>query len=179
MRSDVGSTLGAFADDGADLILTILVHPDRVGGRGDAARSHDLDTMRPSAELLACCLETFIDTVRDHGDGVEVAARAVAVIVPALAHLAQIAVAACHRQDFARIEEPRRPKQPVLDCAPQAPVATAAISYCREARSEEHTSELQSLMRISYAVFCLKKKINNQSTNKQVIITKIQLNYKE
>src|SRR3546814_15024081 len=33
-------------------------------------------------------------------------------------------------------------------------------------RSEEHTSELQSLMRISYAVFCLKKKKNNkQSTN--------------
>src|SRR3546814_1634470 len=29
-------------------------------------------------------------------------------------------------------------------------------------RSEEHTSELQSLMRISYAVFCLKKKITNQ-----------------
>src|SRR3546814_10237232 len=28
-------------------------------------------------------------------------------------------------------------------------------------RSEEHTSELQSLMRISYAVFCLKNKINN------------------
>src|SRR3546814_6835220 len=28
-------------------------------------------------------------------------------------------------------------------------------------RSEEHTSELQSLMRISYAVFCLKKKINH------------------
>src|SRR3546814_1683197 len=31
-------------------------------------------------------------------------------------------------------------------------------------RSEEHTSELQSLMRISYAVFCLKKKQNNQHT---------------
>src|SRR3546814_1161545 len=30
-------------------------------------------------------------------------------------------------------------------------------------RSEEHTSELQSLMRISYAVFCLKKKMNNSS----------------
>src|SRR3546814_8854822 len=29
-------------------------------------------------------------------------------------------------------------------------------------RSEEHTSELQSLMRISYAVFCLKKKIKQQ-----------------
>src|SRR3546814_3657981 len=31
-----------------------------------------------------------------------------------------------------------------------------------ETRSEEHTSELQSLMRISYAVFCLKKKNNTQ-----------------
>src|SRR3546814_2500096 len=31
-----------------------------------------------------------------------------------------------------------------------------------KARSEEHTSELQSLMRISYAVFCLKKKNTNQ-----------------
>src|SRR3546814_4737222 len=33
---------------------------------------------------------------------------------------------------------------------------------CRARRSEEHTSELQSLMRISYAVFCLKKKKNNK-----------------
>src|SRR3546814_6198990 len=33
-------------------------------------------------------------------------------------------------------------------------------------RSEEHTSELQSLMRISYAVFCLKKKIQKTPTNK-------------
>src|SRR3546814_3630390 len=31
-------------------------------------------------------------------------------------------------------------------------------------RSEEHTSELQSLMRISYAVFCLKKKISQNAT---------------
>src|SRR3546814_11841953 len=31
----------------------------------------------------------------------------------------------------------------------------------RKTRSEEHTSELQSLMRISYAVFCLQKKKNN------------------
>src|SRR3546814_6763891 len=33
-----------------------------------------------------------------------------------------------------------------------------------EARSEEHTSELQSLMRISYAVFCLKKKKSRKNT---------------
>src|SRR3546814_19129863 len=34
-----------------------------------------------------------------------------------------------------------------------------------QVRSEEHTSELQSLMRISYAVFCLKKKTNKNNTN--------------
>src|SRR3546814_2468016 len=34
------------------------------------------------------------------------------------------------------------------------------------ARSEEHTSELQSLMRISYAVFCLKKKKKNRKHNR-------------
>src|SRR3546814_2990970 len=34
----------------------------------------------------------------------------------------------------------------------------APFGYLAEGRSEEHTSELQSLMRISYAVFCLKKK---------------------
>src|SRR3546814_8613852 len=35
----------------------------------------------------------------------------------------------------------------------------------RVARSEEHTSELQSLMRISYAVFCLKTKIEHNNGN--------------
>src|SRR3546814_6687948 len=49
-------------------------------------------------------------------------------------------------------------------------VALAAIFFMVVdlglARSEEHTSELQSLMRISYAVFCLKKKKNKQTTNK-------------
>src|SRR3546814_1568014 len=39
------------------------------------------------------------------------------------------------------------------------PTAWTAMSFHPwESRSEEHTSELQSLMRISYAVFCLKKK---------------------
>src|SRR3546814_5511430 len=36
-------------------------------------------------------------------------------------------------------------------------------------RSEEHTSELQSLMRISYAVFCLKKKQKQEVTQKRII----------
>src|SRR3546814_19378139 len=53
--------------------------------------------------------------------------------------------------------------------APEGPT-TATVSPGRissENRSEEHTSELQSLMRISYAVFCLKKK------NKTVVIKRI------
>src|SRR3546814_3314715 len=41
-----------------------------------------------------------------------------------------------------------------------AVVAPLTDGAARVARSEEHTSELQSLMRISYAVFCLKKKKN-------------------
>src|SRR3546814_10769671 len=52
---------------------------------------------------------------------------------------------------------------------------TAAMEHAclggAERRSEEHTSELQSLMRISYAVFCLKKKIQ-QTTKKSQIIRK-------
>src|SRR3546814_6121544 len=39
--------------------------------------------------------------------------------------------------------------------------AGSSAARLRRGRSEEHTSELQSLMRISYAVFCLKKKIQN------------------
>src|SRR3546814_2409728 len=46
----------------------------------------------------------------------------------------------------------------------RAGVRTAAAERRDAARSEEHTSELQSLMRISYAVFCLKKK---KKTSKQ------------
>src|SRR3546814_5486823 len=42
-----------------------------------------------------------------------------------------------------------------------APSRTPSTTYVR---SEEHTSELQSLMRISYAVFCLKKKIQTNQT---------------
>src|SRR3546814_6556480 len=41
---------------------------------------------------------------------------------------------------------------------------TSARAACR---SEEHTSELQSLMRISYAVFCLKKKKRRKNTKYQ------------
>src|SRR3546814_6353134 len=46
----------------------------------------------------------------------------------------------------------------------------SAIFYgtAQEKRSEEHTSELQSLMRISYAVFCLKKKRKHKHKKKNM-----------
>src|SRR3546814_4833506 len=76
-----------------------------------------------------------------------------------------------------------------IPCEVREPEAATSISYAENAqrvgmhpadsirafaalRSEEHTSELQSLMRISYAVFCLKKKTNTQETSitQQIII---------
>src|SRR3546814_3400774 len=44
------------------------------------------------------------------------------------------------------------------DVAVEGVTGVAGADCHRDRRSEEHTSELQSLMRISYAVFCLKKK---------------------
>src|SRR3546814_10890855 len=47
---------------------------------------------------------------------------------------------------------------------------TSGMGTIQESRSEEHASELQSLMRISYAVFCLKKKIKQtEATHLQVL----------
>src|SRR3546814_6408878 len=50
----------------------------------------------------------------------------------------------------------------------QAHQGLAHMITSREGRSEEHTSELTSLMRISYAVFCLKKKKKTLSTKKSL-----------
>src|SRR3546814_1755854 len=56
----------------------------------------------------------------------------------------------------------------------------AVMERGRLARSEEHTSELQSLMRISYAVFCLKKKkITIKTTKKLYRIYKTSTNNKK
>src|SRR3546814_6736692 len=62
-----------------------------------------------------------------------------------------------------------RPHRPLLRLAlanlyrpgAQTSALVVALGLALTLRSEEHTSELQSLMRISYAVFCLKKKTHN------------------
>src|SRR3546814_3990810 len=56
-----------------------------------------------------------------------------------------------------------------LQAPPPQRWVARSTRFAKEMRSEEHTSELQSLMRNSYAVFCLKKKKSNK-TNEQTLI---------
>src|SRR3546814_7873948 len=64
-----------------------------------------------------------------------------------------------------RVESGERVDVRPGNAMPLKSVPIGTIVHNVELRSEEHTSELQSLMRISYAVFCLKKKIPTQSHN--------------
>src|SRR3546814_5944020 len=58
-----------------------------------------------------------------------------------------------------RSQRARRARQPAAALREGGQIRRRrGVSRSRGCRSEEHTSELQSLMRISYAVFCLKKK---------------------
>src|SRR3546814_8245160 len=59
-----------------------------------------------------------------------------------------------------RRSKPSADRPAALQAILQTIPATLQIVIPAKARSEEHTSELQSLMRISYAVFCLKKTTN-------------------
>src|SRR3546814_9016961 len=64
-----------------------------------------------------------------------------------------------------------------LPSAPRISIPVAITKTQTGGRSEEHTSELQSLMRISYAVFCLKKKNQIKKENStHIIYTKIKHN---
>src|SRR3546814_2149474 len=63
------------------------------------------------------------------------------------------------------LEPSTKPRPSTIFLASRS-IATEPQIITRSSRSEEHTSELQSLMRISYAVFCLKKKTNNHTHKK-------------
>src|SRR3546814_2354089 len=66
------------------------------------------------------------------------------------------------RSHDARATSPRCRAAAAGPCRWPHAAAGPADGRARTGRSEEHTSELQSLMRISYAVFCLKKKKPNK-----------------
>src|SRR3546814_2302907 len=65
-----------------------------------------------------------------------------------------------------------RPKLAWPDGARVAVWVVPNVEHYEYRRSEEHTSELQSLMRISYDVFCLKKKIKPKNNNNEQTDTK-------
>src|SRR3546814_1393142 len=77
-----------------------------------------------------------------------------------------------HQTETCAIDDPARTRRALLQPCPaeRIEIRGQQIDRVRQAerddqrRSEEHTSELQSLMRISYAVFCLKKKKNLHRT---------------
>src|SRR3546814_1794196 len=108
-------------------------------------RSTRTDTLFPYTTLFRSQLER----------GPEIDRRQVAM---AIGGKIEIGIAA-HRQ-FRLLAQPRQP------LSGKVPGQRVVVDAGEEGfRSEEHTSELQSLMRISYAVFCLKKK--NTNTNRQ------------
>src|SRR3546814_2018969 len=95
-----------------------------------------------------------IEHMLQNGGGsiVNTASGAGLISMPAIAIYSASKAATIHMTRVAGLTYAKRGIR--VNCVCPGTVNTPAI----HARSEEHTSELQSLMRISYAVFCLKKK---------------------
>src|SRR3546814_7633230 len=88
-----------------------------------------------------------------------------------------VSTGACHRRFRSHQAVPHGParsfRHSFRNQFHHSPVTSPSIAAKlpnSDNRSEEHTSELQSLMRISYAVFCLKKKTNINNTDKKTRI---------
>src|SRR3546814_2422900 len=111
-------------------------------------RSTRTDTLFPYPTLFRSHQVTGLDVARDFGAGAVAGADA-------HHHRLRLAVDQLVQRRPARTDQRRHRGVPLL--------ALVVVERGAERgeillRSEEHTSELQSLMRISYAVFCLKKK---------------------
>src|SRR3546814_3544581 len=105
--------------------------------------------------VLSLELQPFWDLVRETDVGIAWITRSAALLL-ALA---------------ASIWMTRRPATAAVTLAAAGSVAVATLVWSGHAgRSEEHTSELQSLMRNSYAVFCLKKRSNTHTYSQKSII---------
>src|SRR3546814_7049226 len=100
---------------------------------------------RRNRELLIDCLARIGITDIAPSDGAF-------YIYASIAHLTDDSLALCKRL----LEDSGVATAPGLDFDPERGARFIRFSYA--VRSEEHTSELQSLLRLSYAVFCLKKK---------------------
>src|SRR3546814_10902274 len=118
---------------------------------------------RPPRSTRTDTLFPYPTLCRSHG--IPRVSRRMERVEPQLAHDEHVAIVQPH------VGERRRAEAVHDDRGLQGPAEFAAGREMigvrvRVDRSEEHTSELQSLMRISYAVFCLKKKKNNNNKRK-------------
>src|SRR3546814_2526052 len=137
--------------------MGFISHRTKASGAARGGMSSSPDTIMARLPPLTS-MEAFLEVAR-HGT-VKAAASELGLSMPALSRRIQTLEHAVGRPLFdrhhhgLRLTEAGRTLQgqlsPILDDL------RGAIS--RVGRSEEHTSELQSLMRISYAVFCLNKK---------------------
>src|SRR3546814_7404036 len=98
-----------------------------------------------------------VDAGHPARDATEVTDRRPHVVGRAIDVDLELAVCHCRPPGIVilRIRQSATIRAPYLTERSRAAQARAAVAIC-QGRSEEHTSELQSLMRISYAVFCLK-----------------------
>src|SRR3546814_3196514 len=92
------------------------------------------------------------------GRGLELTRKAEALALPLREALAAVEHTLAQNRGF----DPSQDAMTFSIAASDYAVLVLLSPFVRALRSEEHTSELQSLMRISYAVFCLKKKQNTE-----------------
>src|SRR3546814_2640782 len=124
---------------------------------------------RPPRSTRTDTLFPYTTLFRSVVEGHRAKYRSPQMVWPSSGALARVSAALFSRdrrqsrhRPVARSRPARRP-----DAALRRPRRSAQPGdRAREPRSEEHTSELQSLMRISYAVFCLKKKKIKLNTEK-------------
>src|SRR3546814_10165863 len=122
-------------------------------------RSTRTDTLFPSTTLFL----SLLDTLNEHLESLKRCAAALSEldVLACLAERAQALDWSCPElvdDACLRIERGRHPVVEAVRDEPFEPNDLDLHDDRRMLRSEEHRSELQSLMRISYAVFCLKNK---------------------
>src|SRR3546814_4784138 len=117
----------------------------------------DLDAFAVAKKHHGVISDDIAAADRLEADRLAIACTGVAVALVNRAFGEIAADAACHRLAHHQRRAARRIDLVAVMRFDDLDVEVVAERTCR-IRSEEHTSELQSLMRISYAVFCLKKK---------------------
>lgn len=148
MGQHIGVARGGLGDDGADLVLAVAQGIDRVGGRGHAARGHDLDLVGPHLQFFAGGLAHrvhAIDHPADHANARAVGADHVGCDVVGAS--AAVGMAAGLAQRTARDEQPRPLGQARLNRLLERMAGTARVAHGGEAAAQHATQDRQAAQR--------------------------------